>query len=240
MKKKTVYTVLLSLAAIVCLSVPVYLLYVSNMQLKAAESQIHELLLQKDETTIMEQVDVLAQDNTILREKLMTYEQNNDEGDNTAVKCAERLVRQYYERSYNEHNAEAYFAGIKTIIKDSCTEKGYSFFYPTEADTTEPSPPSAPIGDDVGDGLEVFEEKFLDAIWYLTSYSRMQSDDSVDVLIFFVKDADRDYLGHLVNSTRTNNIFNARMVYSKDKGTWLCDEVYLDTALIGADFTEVR
>lgn len=240
MKKKTICIALTGVGAIVCMVVLLSLLYIKTQELDAAQTKIAELRLQKDEQLITEQVEALTEDNSILREKLAAYEQSTNAGNNTAAKCAERLVRGYYERKYDEYNAKEYFDALKEFVKDNCTENGFLSFFPEEAEASASPSAPMPVGEAFGGGLEIADEVFRDSIWYLISYSQVQNDGSVNVFIAFIRDSDHDYIGHIIESNRTENLFNAKMVYSEDKGTWLCDEVYLNTTVFGADFTEMR
>lgn len=219
MKKATIiFSSILVVFVLTIVTLLVYTVDLSN-KLEAADNVNKELSLQKDNTTQLQQIDLLTQDNTKLRKQLQAIENNND------TKVKEDLLsflKLFYEREYTTQTAIPKALEAYQNISVFCTETGYQHFAPKEKIASLKDMENMQ-GDPVESTLQ-YRSSVQDAKVF---YQKMEEDTAAVFAYYCVQNTiNPNEAGS--TSTKTGYILAMTMRYNAESNLWQCDRIDTD------------
>lgn len=212
---------LLAIGSFIIAIISVAFIFVINDDLNSANAQINELMLQKDETMLTDQIAALSEDNQNLRDELLTLQLSIENTDlqTDAINAALKKILSYLvDRDCSSQDISSVSKAAYDNIRDYCTSSGFD-------DLISPSAYAAldKLPNDNGYVTHINQ--------YANNYhifTQILSDKSADVFCFY------KYNNIPKGSTlpvTTDAVFYCNMIYDSQKNVWLLDKVKLQEFL---------
>ena len=209
------YPLAISIVSLIACIISLISTFMLQSKLKTAESEVAALKLHKDETLLTEQVEVLTQQNTELRERLYILENVSkiDEVADTIEEDIQTVIKLHIDRKYN------------SLTRDEVTKKAYDALreYCTTTEAFEQLVPKA-VYDSIGK-MPVDKDHIVETNQWADTFhiwSKLTEPGIAEVFVFY-KYNNLPPGGYVVQS---NYAFYVTMVYDVPSDTWKVDQVH--------------